>query len=517
MRKEFFKSVIVLFICIAVLTVSGCTEKTGSGKAGKPLEISMFYSDNATLPFKDTWLTIQTAEEMFNVKVNWEIIPIADYNTKVSLALNSGINTPDVILYQSIFGENVSLAMNGAIVPISDYSSWTPNWNAWVEEFGLQADVEILKLKDGKRYSLPRLYDAPFYDGGLILREDVLDKFGLPAPRTFDDLYSILKAYKKSKPSSYPLTILAGPRVLYRMTQPSWGISLHLNGAGGSRVLSWDYDKKTFFAGAISSQYREYMRYWHKLYAEGLLDPEMADPINGDVWTRKMATGASIATYAYYDQIGGVAAASSIPNFKLQMYPPLEGPAGAHHQQKNRTGAGVIFPISVSKRSDFEKIVRKVDEMFFSKEAALLWCIGVEGETYTMEKGSIKYADSILNSQDGIYKTMQLRYGAGSDITQMVWLNAREMTKYDSDYAEINRQVAAMNNAIQAVPPVPRFNDIDGERATSLLGPIFDTFTVWDNAFLTGTRSLDSHWNAYVNEMTSKGIHELVDMYNNNL
>jgi len=516
MRKNVLTKAVVLIGCILLLAVSGCRRNDGDSGADKPLRISVYYSDNATLPFKPDWLTIQKAVEMYNVKIDWEIIPIADYGTKVSLALNSGVNTPDVILYQSIAGENVSLAMNGAIVPISDYAAWTPHWNAWVEKLGLHFDVDMLRLKDGKRYSLPRLFDAPFYDGGLILREDLLDRYGLPAPETFDDLYAILKAYKQENPSSFPMTILVGPRVHYRMTQPSWGISLHMNGAGGSRVLSWDYDARTFFAGAISGQYRDYMRYWSKLYAEGLLDPEMAEPVNGDVWTRKMAMGSSIATYAYYDQIGGVAAASPIPGFKLQMYPPLRGPGGAHHQQKNRTGAGIIFPIATSRRPDFERVVRTMDAMFFSNEAALLWCVGVEGETYTMDEDRIVYADSILNSPDGIYKTMQLRYGAGSDITQMVWINAWEMTKYDENYAEINRRVAAMDTAIQPVPPIPRFNDTDGERATSLLGPLFDTFTVWDNAFLTGTKSLDRDWNAYVDEMTSKGINELLSLYNNN-
>jgi putative aldouronate transport system substrate-binding protein len=113
------------------------------------------------------------------------------------------------------------------------------------------------------------------------------------------------------------------------------------------------------------------------------------------------------------------------------MYPPLAGPAGAHHQQKNRTGGGIIFPIGVSKRPDFEKVIRAVDAMFFSGEAALLWCLGVEGNTYTMQGNTIKYADSILSAPDGIYKSMQLRYDCGSASTQFVWVNAREMTKYD--------------------------------------------------------------------------------------
>jgi putative aldouronate transport system substrate-binding protein len=513
------KGILFLVILISATTLVFATggRDSGSSAAGKPVELTIYYSDNATLPFRNDWLTVRKAEEMFNVKITWEIIPIADYSTKVSLALNSGVNAPDVILSSSIAGENASLAMNGAILPISDYASWTPNFNARVSEYNLQADVDMLKLKDGKRYNLPSLYDVPFYDGGLLLREDVLAKYGMAAPKTFDDLYNILRAYKRDNPSSYPFTILAGPRVHYRMSQPSWGVSVHLNGAGGSRVLSWDYDKKAFFAGAISNQYREYMRYWHKLYEEGLLDPEMADPINGDVWTRKLATGNAIATYAYYDQIGGVAAASAIPGFKLQMYPPLAGPGGAHHQQKNKTGSGIVIPIGVSRRPDFEQVIRAVDNMFFSKEAALLWCVGVEGETYTMQGNTIKYADSIVNSPDGIYKAMQLRYGCGADPTQLVWVNAREMTKYDANYAEINKQVAAMNNAIQAIPPTPRFTDATAERATSLMGPLFDTFAVWDDAFMTGAKSLDSDWNAYVSEMTSKGINELLNLYNSNL
>ncbi|MDR2093941.1 MAG: extracellular solute-binding protein [Treponema sp.] len=512
------KGLPVLFclICLGVSVFAAGTRQEGAAAAGAPLEFSMYYVDNATLPFREDWLTVRKLRDMFNVKINWEIIPIADYATKVSVALNTG-NAPDVILYQDIIGENASLAINGAIVPISDYASWTPNFTARVAEFGIQADVDMLNLENGKRYNLPSLYDKPFYDGGLILREDILAKYNRAAPKTYDDLYALAKAYKADNPASYPVTILAGPRVHYRMTQPAWGISVHTNGAGGSRVLSWDYGKKQFFAGAISEQYREYMRFWHRMYAEGLLDPEMVDPIPGDVWTRKMATGASIATYAYYDQIGGVAAASTIPGFKLNMYPPLAGPAGAHHQQKNKTSKGIIFPAKTAKNPNFERIVRAVDAIFFSTEGALLWNYGVEGETFTRQGNTIKFADSIVNSPDGIYKTMQLRYGCGSDTLQYVWVNAEQMIKYDENYAAINARVAAMDDAIQLIPPTPKFDDLTAEKATSLMSPLFDTFTVWDDSFLTGKKSLDADWAAYVAEMRQKGIDEYLSLYNGHL
>ncbi|MFA7560213.1 MAG: extracellular solute-binding protein, partial [Sphaerochaeta sp.] len=354
--KKILGITFVLVACV-LLSVSAAGVKD---RADKPLEFSVYYSDNATLPFKHDWLTVKEVEKRVGVKVDWEIIPIADYQTKVSLALNTGTNAPDVILYQSTKGENAALALNGAIVPISDYPQWTPNFNARVKEFGLEEDIDLLKLKDGKRYYMPALFDVPFYDGGLILREDLLAAYNLPVPKTFDDLYVILKEFKRRNPDSYPLTILAGPRVLYRMTMPSWGISLGLNGASGTNTLSWDYDAKRYFAGAISDEYKSYITYFHKLYAEGLLDPEMADPIDGDRWTQKLATGKAMVTHAYYDQIGGVEANSTIPGFKLQMYPALAGPAGAHHEEKSKTGGGIMFPIKTSRRADFEQVVRAV-------------------------------------------------------------------------------------------------------------------------------------------------------------
>ena len=325
MKKSVSRTVaMALAACMTVGTLAACGSSSSSSPAEStpassaatstesgtpdyssedPLNIRIYLSDNATLPYKEDWLTFTEVQKRCNVKLDVEAIPIADYSTKVSLALNTGENVPDVILYQTTTGENASLALNGALVPISDYSDWTPNFNARVEEMGLQDDVNQLNLQDGKRYYMPSLTDKSFYDGGLILREDYLEEKGFDAPKTFDDLYEILKAYKQDHPDSYPLTILAGPRVLFRMTMPSYGISVGKNSADGSYVLSYDYANKEHFAGAIDDKAKQYFAFLSKLYAEGLLDPEMADPIDGDKWSQKMATGASMATYAYYDQI----------------------------------------------------------------------------------------------------------------------------------------------------------------------------------------------------------------------
>lgn len=483
----------------------------------EPIEISLYYSDNATLPFKSDWLVIKELEKKVNAKLTFEPIPIADYSTKVSLALNTGNNAPDVILYQSTKGENASLALNGAMVPISDYPEWTPNFNSMVEQFGLQSDIDKVRLKDGKYYYLPSLFDVPFYDGGLIMREDLLKTYGLETPKTYDELYNVLKVFKEKTPDSYPLTILVGPRVLQRMTMPAFGVSVGKNSASGSGTLSWDYEKEEYFTGAISDQYKEYISFIAKLYSEGLLDPEMAEPIDGDKWSQKLATGKSFATYAYYDQIGGIEGSTTIEGFDLQMYPPLAGSAGAYHQPKSKTGSGIIFPAKTAERPDFEQVVRTVDELFFSEENAKTWCLGVEGTTYTMEGDKVVYADDITSSPDGVYKTMQVKYGCGSDVTQMIWVNAREMSKYDENYSMINAEVAKMENAIQYIPPTPMVDDLQAEEMGMLQAPLLDAFETWNNAFTTGAKSIEKDWDSYVQEMKNLQIEKLCEIYNANL
>ncbi len=485
-----------------------------SAMAEQPLEISLYYSDNATLPFREDWPMLKHIQEKYNVKLNIEPIPIADYATKVGLALSTGQNAPDAILSSSSGGQNASHALNGAIVPISDYTEWTPNFNARVEEFGLQNNIERLKLGDGKRYYMPSLFDKPFYDGGLILREDFLAAKGLQAPKTYDDLYAILKAYKADHPDSFPLTTIVAPRVLYRMTMPSFGVSVGLNASTGTNTLSWDYEKNEYFAGAISEQYKSYVTFFNKLFAEGLLDPEMTQDSTSTA--QKLATGAAMATYGYYDQIGGWTQNTAIEGFKLQMYPPLEGPGGAHHQPKNPIGSGLLFPIGTASRPDFEQVVRKLDEIFFSEEAARIWCIGIEGVTYTMDGDKIVYSDEIRASKDGVYKYMQNAYGCGTDPLQLVWYNAREMTKYDENYAAINTAVAAMPDAIQYIPPTPSFDDITAEEASLLQTTLSDAFEVWNDAFLTGKKSIATDWDAYVQEMKDKGIEKFLQIYNDN-
>ena len=534
----FKKTLAMLLVLVMVLGLAACTTEKPvetqaptqapvagndpvetEAPAAEPIKISMYYSDNPTLPYMDTWLALVETAKLANIDLTVEAIPNGgDFTTKVSLALNTLENCPDVILYQETTGERASQCLNGSVVPISDYPEWTPHFNAMMEKLGLTDAVNGLALMDGKRYYMPALRESAQYDGGLILRADYLAAKGFDAPKTFDDLYQILKAYKEENPDSYPLTHLVAPYVTYRMTIPAYGTALGKSCDPKATVLYWNRETKEYELSAFSDATREYLRFMNKLYDEGLLDPEQAPIIDDAVWSSKMTSGYSIATYAYYDQIGGLEAASDIEGYDLQMYAPLEGPAGAHHQPKSRVSAGIMFPITTAEREDFEQVVRAVDKMFYSEEAAMIWHIGVEGVTYNMVDGKIEFIDEIKNAEAGIFKYMQVKYGCGADPFQMVWLNDIDFLKYDEFYANLNAEVAAMDEAIQGVAPAPWFDDIEAEEAATIQAGLIDPVEIWIDAFVTGKKDIDSDadWAEYIAELEALGARELFEIYNEN-
>ena len=414
---------------------------------------------------------------------------------------------------EALKGKNIgSIGKPSSWLIASNYSP-----DAMMEKLGLTDEVNGLALMDGKRYYMPALRESAQYDGGLIMRADYLEAKGFDAPKTFDDLYEILKAYKEDYPDSYPLTHLVAPYVTYRMTMTSFGAPFGKSCAPYATVLSWDYEAKDYFLGATSDAAREYLRFQNKLFDEGLLDPEMAPIIDNAVWTQKLTSGYSMATYAYYDQIGGLEAASEIEGYDLQMYAPLEGPAGAHHQPKARASAGIMFPITTAERDDFEQVVRAIDKMFYSEEAATIWHIGVEGVTYNMVDGKVEFIDEIKNAPEGIFKYMQVKYGTGADPFQMVWLNDLDFLKYDEFYAELNAVVAEMES-IQPMPPEPWFDDIMADEAATIQAGLVDPVEVWIDAFVTGKKDIDSDadWAEYAAELDALGANKLYEIYHEN-
>ena len=487
------------------------TEAPAETEPADPVKITIYYPDSSSAPFKADWLALQEAAKLANAEVTVEAIPEGEYSTPVNLALETGEDAPDVVMFYEVYGSRTLLCMNGGAVAISDYTEWTPNFNARVEEYGLEGEVAKLKLDDGNRYILPALHESTEYSGGLILRADFLEANGFEDPKTFDDLYEILKAYKEQNPDSYPMVHYLFPYITHRMIMPAWGCAVGYNVPPYLGPIAWDYENQEYYVTGTSDVYREYLQYMNKLASEGLLDPEASAE---DVWSAKMTSGAAICTYAYYDQIASLEAASEIDGFDLKLYLPLEGPAGALGEDRELAYRGLMFPAQVAEREDFEQVVRAVDKMFYSEEAVDIWALGVEGVTYNVVDGEIVFVDEVLNAEEGVAKYLQKEYGCGLSGFQSVWPNEYILLKQTEEFAELFTAAAEMG-ANRPLPPEPRFDEFELEESFMYW---FGDLTNNREQFIYGELDIndDAVWAEYCATLEETGLQEYLDLYNAN-
>lgn len=499
-----------------VVTMLLCGMLGGALAEEGKVKFSVSYPDNPTYPFSDSWTPYQYAADLANADVTWEVYPNTDYNTKLITSLSAHAEA-DVMTYVNTATNPFNqFASSGALLPISDYLDYMPNYRQFVEEYDIQQEINDLYVQpDGKYYHLPIAYDSLIVNAGLLIRADLMEYYGVEEIKTFDDLYQFLKLYKADHPDSYPMTVYQELQHLFNYSLPSFGLSLGATSSSGSYVLSWDYDNEVYFAGATSEMYKEYLAFFHKLYSEGLLDPEF-EKTAADTWTTKLATGSAIASYGWFDQIGGIELNAVEEGVRFTMLPPLEGPAGAYWQPNSRSRMGLAFSASLANRADFHEVLTAVDKMFFSDEAAMAFAIGIEGETYNIVDGQIVYTDEVLNDPNGIMKGLQIKYGCGAWATLMKWEKAVQLTKYVPEFAAINNKVDEMD-ALIGLPLIPKFDDLTQEDVSLLIANLSDEFTISTVAFITGTKSLDTDWDAYVADMEAKGINELLEIYNDGL
>ena len=151
-------------------------------KATEPIDFTMLFQDNPNYALKDDWMVLSEITKRTNVKLDMTIVPFADYSQKRSVLVSSG--EAPMIMSKTYPGEEVPFISSGAILPISDYIDYMPNFKSEMEDWGAADDVDTLRQADGKFYVLPGIHENPWTDYSICYRKDIFDKLGLEEPKT---------------------------------------------------------------------------------------------------------------------------------------------------------------------------------------------------------------------------------------------------------------------------------------------------------------------------------------------
>ena len=319
-----------------------------------------------------------------------------------NLLIASG-DLPDLVefdILNSYPGGPENAIGQGNIIKLNDtIDKYAPNLKKLLSENPIWD--KTVKTDSGSYYQFPfirgddvlRVYFGP------IIRKDWLDELGMQVPTTIDEWYTVLKAFKEKKNAEAPLAFQGSP--FHTFNNEINGNAVFA-GAFGVRGGFYNESGEIKF-GPIQPGYKEYLKTLRKWYSEGLLDKNFAS-VDGKALDASMTGGKAGASAKSSGSWLGKwmnAMKDKDPKYNLVAapYPTLKkGDKPKFGQLDNIFNSG--HSVAITTKCKEVEIAARFLDYGYSKEGAMLYNFGIEGESYKMENGAPKYTDLVLNNPD---------------------------------------------------------------------------------------------------------------------
>lgn len=499
----------------AVAVMSACSSSTGSDKAsgtnadaGKNAEartITVMRSDSSIQPLLKDSPALKQILTKTNIKINMEGVPSSDYDAKKKTMIATN-NIPDVLHVAK--ADITNYAGTGIFLNLSPLiDQYAPNFKK-----RLESEPEANKLKvNGNFYGFPimaRKSAAANVGNFPMIRTDVLQELNLKTPTTFEELYEVLKAFKKAYPDSYPWTMRSGSAYNLRFLAYAFG---------SGYTIYYEPKKDKYLYGPAYPEFKEVITFLAKLYKEKLLDPNFTN-LTAQQWQQNLSSGKSLFFYDNYTfAVNYNSALQQVnPKAKFDMLPLFKDASGNKRNYMDNPSSFNSFAIS-SKVKNPEEIVKMFDWMY-SDEGADITNFGVPGEHFTRSGDKVTISQSLLNQfkdKQDPYRAMQSFLGTGllafstfTDDTPMLTISPPEL----KTWSDAVKQQKDRKEVIEK-PLDPPFNDEEVEKLKQLTTKVDTVVTQNIDKFILGSRPL-SELDAFAKEVIASGSAEIEDIYN---
>ncbi|MFI6162887.1 extracellular solute-binding protein [Micromonospora haikouensis] len=481
--------------------------------ATEPLSFSILYNNHPNYPLKNEWLFWSELTKRTNVKLEPVAVPLSDYEQKRSLLVGAG-DAPLIIPKTYHPAEN-QFVSSGAILPVSDYLDLMPNFKEKIDKWGLKPEIDTLRQSDGKFYLLPGLHEKPWQEYTVAVRTDILDELKQPVPKTWDELYTVLKAMKAKYPDSYPYSD--------RWSKPTpGGALLRIAGSSFGTQAGWSFQHSTWdpaagkfvYTGA-TEQYKQMIQYLNKLVTEGLLDPESFTQ-SDEAARQKLANGKSFVISSNAQTLVNdyrPDLAKTIPGAKLVNIPLPVGPAGEINPA-SRLENGVMISKKARDSKNFVAMMQFIDWLYYSDAGQEFAKWGVEGTTFVKDAAGKRMpapdVDMIGLNPKGT-KHLQKDFGFANGVFAYGGKLDLMQSFFSPEELEFQK-VMNTRKPVEVPPPAP-LTDAEREQVSLWETPLKDYVTQNTLKFILGQRPL-TEWDAYVGELKAKNADQYIEVVN---
>lgn len=357
------------------------TNAEAGNEEGKPIDkVTMLVNYTAAeAPSSDSKIIERILEYTgTELEVSW--VPQSGYDEKLNTLIASQ-SLPEITVVRNVKATGiVNAARSGMLWDISPYLSEYTNLSK------LNSNVLKNVQIDGVQYMLPRMRDVARTGG--VLRKDWLDNLGMEMPTTLDELYNILKAFKKNDPDKngkddtygFSLKYNAIPRFstlvsVYNGGPNEWGLD-----DNGNVVPEFYFDT-----------YTESLTWFRNAYTEGLInqdfpvcrdaDINFTSGVAGMLWLGNIEDAAILTTDLY----------QVFPDAEIDVFQILTVGDDEEKRLPAHTGytGAMVFPKSTIKEESSLKGILEFIDKLGDPEMVDLFNWGIEGESYSVEDGHV--------------------------------------------------------------------------------------------------------------------------------
>ena len=418
----------------------------------------------------------------------------------------------------------------GYLVNFNEYRDMTPNMNKYLEQY--PAAEAYMTAADGGIYAIPKIaLDETDRFSRTFINKKWLANVGMEVPRTMDELYEVLKAFKEQDANGngdpndeIPFLYAAGYEAVERVLMSAYGIhTSEIN-----YLLQADADGKVYLANTTDA-YKEYMKWMARAFSEGLIEQE-AFVIEGTTINDR----ASKDLYGFYG-CGSAPYVVAVTDISYDAE-NFVGIAALTSELNETPTAGQTSPISEngvvasSTTSPYkEALVRMVDYMY-TDEGELAGTFGKDGQTFDWQHNDIldvdvpkmRVFDDCASGEETRYKYATLN----GTLALIEWNNDRralftapiEDVQSDEILNEYGWAalvaLAVREDGIEQVDCFPKLSytaEEANERAT-LRADLENYLKQAKAQFMTGEIDVEEGWDNFVNTVNGMGLERLIEI-----
>jgi len=481
------------------------------------IRVMQYALENQQSDFENMWY-FDVLEDGTNIKVEWEVVRDADWETKTNLMFASG-DYPDVIIRGVIDVEEYGVNQ-GILIPIEDYlEEYMPNYYSRLSMNNVNASIPA---SDGHSYYVGWVEAQNInHESNTFINQKWLDNLGLEIPTTIEELNEVLIAFRDQDANGNGDPDDEIPFSAADLTHQTQGVYTHFANFGvplTKFIAAYiDDDKDVYFVGDAEG-FRACCEWLNWCYTEGLLDPE-AMTQDSNNWNVKV--NADRVGYTTYLRTIATAWQDGIKENYVSIVPPASEYGVKVSRILELPDEGAYLTIAAEEHGYVEEILQWLDAqleqdmMFISRYGPL------EAEGAPMEpiweyddEGKLNVFGEITDALYQYVPMIQGQYFApGEFIFEKFNMPAHRVERYEQSVQYEEAGVLETYSFHYLYKLMPAYMTPDEALTVSRLFTELDTFLQESITSFIINGVTDDSWNTFVETAKAIGSEEYVELY----